>query len=504
MKLPIIIILLLCCLNLDAAESSLIKTSKKNSSDDQLIAALFCERAEELPMKVAYQVFTDLSANTQSLIRDHAAKHKLYSIYILTINPDIFTALIERTIPNLEPVSKVRVDDRYGQEYASYDEQGYAQEGGNRNLVPTVELPVYLDQAKKDFLNLTVKKAFSIIRRYNDQNIFKTDDYIEDASDMKSSINIGFFTWDDAIQKEYRLSLADLIQISPEQQDLLYQIAAGHKAGLFDKSKRYQMTKDNIALLKPLQDWIDKNLFFRALQIGIACEPYSTIEKCKDILTLAIPLLSVSILPDVLSNQIPNLCVYYLRIPVNKEDYQFFFPSKLSFGCYMYYADLLKNLPRTLINNTPRVALSWATGFTVGKWIYPHINRFSSSVSRINQWFGKNNRTPVEKRWSFGAIAAFHCLIGQLGYWLMQSQNQLFFVGGVALQAWRVAAYFSGLFHRKNFARTGFCAYFVYPFTNPFVLKKHNDPISHRNKDDKSFTLIDVLNGPIKTDIVIS
>jgi len=257
---------------------------------------------------------------------------------------------------------------------------------------------------------------------------------------------------DKKASKSYGWSWDDFLNTTAAQRKKLKEIVDGHQAGLLNIDKRYKMTPADIALLMPIKDLINNNDLFKYLKIGIPYEQPTKLGTVKDRLLLAIPLFIVSgIIPHTLYNTIDGKLQGILAI-----------------------------------------GASYVSGAAIGNWGFPLFDAWTSSALFIYKIFG-HNRVSFEKALPFALVSTFHFIMNSIAQKFLSIPTLSFQIIGVTLQSLRALSYMMGIIDMREFF--GHNKTWMGLFADKFHLDKHENPLIRRNADDKSYTLIDLLNA---------
>lgn len=432
------------------------KNNAQNRERDWRIACFFInnipnEKEEGFSSLLdVYQTFYKLDANVQNLIiSDDSIALKLPNgsraskspfVQLFTVPKDIFSHIINCVISDREEKREVRLIDS---PYTSYGRDGHPKFDMKMGYKPPVDPALELISTaatKKKIWNLPVVEALGIIGRYNDQKIYKVEDFVENPMNAKSSLNCGPYQHNDISKKMYCFSLEDMVRINYEQMKKIDQIIKEPGRRDWD---RYKMTQKDIELLKPIKDIIDVNLLLKNLKIDIACEELSVFEKIKDRTLFIIPLFASTAMPDLIHHN----CSGFLQWSAG-------------------------------------AAGAWGSGYVAGHYVSPALDTWKSVVGRINTWFGEKNRLSISRRWDFAMIGLSHYFLTSLAGKCVNSYYMPVQWMGYGLTAMRGYVFLCESF-ASNWRQSS------------FHMNKYENPIEHRNKDDKSYTLGDLMNGPL-------
>jgi hypothetical protein len=440
------------------------KEQKKYHKKCDRVARYFIKQVPKMQnLSEAFDTFQKVHPQVQFLIREHAIQYanqikKTSTLMVITTHQDIFTSIVQSIIPQHEIKQTVQLKTTQLAEYKN----GYAEPihpliivplGGIKKKNPDKPETISLSAKQQKIFELNAIDAFIILRDYMNQEKIMVKDVIEYNSFSKSSISDNYddFTDDDLV-KSYGWNFDDFLNTKTTQRDKLYEIAAAHTEGRFDRfDERYKMLTKDTNLLMPIKKEIENNILLKLLMIGIPFEPLTKLDKIKDVLLLATPLsITESIIPYLIYNNI-------------KGKFQWFLGSIASCG----------------------------SGFVIGNWIFPLFDSWNSHALTIHKYFG-SNKTTVEKRWSFAILTLFHYILHTIADKFLTIPTLSFQTLGYALHGLRVLSYMAGVFDLRPYVNRKSWSYI---FADLFELKKYNHPLERRNKDDKSYTLIDLLNA---------
>lgn len=441
------------------------KLSKELESSKKQTLLKELEQLKIKKLSDAFDIFHKLHPPIQMLIRKHALENELTSLILITIPKDIFTAVIQSCVPQYEIKKKVRLDDSQYVEYRN----GYAEPKkvvlgviATKKSDPTTEL-ISTEQAQQKIFDHNPIDALNIFSEYKNQTLITIKDLVEDPSFGKSSCGVSFsdyFDDEEHLTKSYGWSLNDFIQTTSAQRKKIEEIIAGHTAGLSSKvDKRYKMTPEDIQLLLPIRDLINGNDLFKYLQVGVAYEEPTKLEKVKDALLFATPLaITEGVIPHLIYNNIDGK-----------------------------------------LQGVVGAAASYGSGFIVGNSIFPLFDAWNTNALIIHKNFGPDNKTKVEKRWSFAALSLFHYVMHALAEKLLSIPTLSYQALGYTVHGLRALSSIANLIDIR--AYLGYRRGLLGELISGFHLKKYNHPLERRNKDDKSYTLIDLLNAQPKQTI---
>lgn len=424
------------------------------------IARYFIKQAPNMQLSEVFNTFEKLNLPVKLLIHEHALKKESSPLMLVTVPKDIFVYITQLMVPQYETKQKVKLEKSAYSEYRN----GYAE---YRPVVVGLAAPqqstdnepelLSTHHAQQKILNLKTADALSALSGYANQKTITIQDMVEDRSfgkDSLGTVHLGYYDEDDNLQRSYGLSLDDFLNTTAEQRSKLNEIATAHSAGLNKLDKRYKMTQEDIDLLMPIKDIIDGNDLFKYMQIGIACEPATKLEQVKDVLLLTIPLaVTEGVVPYMIHSNISGKAQGFLG-----------------------------------------AIASYGSGFFIGNWIFPMFDAWNTNALLIHKNFGPDNKTTVEKRWSFAILGLFHFITHAIAEKFLSIPTASYQAAGYAVHGLRVLSsmaniidirHYIGWRHRGILAEIG-CG---------FHLKKYDHPLKRRNKDDKSYTLIDLLNA---------
>lgn len=436
------------------------KEQKKHAKKCDRVARYFIQQVPKMKeLSDAFNTFQKLHTPIQLLISEYAIKNKAITLMVITTHADIFTAIIQSVIPKSEIKQTVQLSTST---YAEYDQNGYAKSIPHLIIVPLGVIPkkktpdkpeiVPLDKEQQKIFKLNVISAFSILADYMNQKKIMVKDIVEYNSISKTSLNDDYIDYfGDKLTKSYGWTFDDFLNTNTAQRDKLYEIATAHTEGRYKLDERYTMLQEDTDSLMPIKKRIKNNVLLRLLQIGIPFEPPTPLEKIKDVLLLAIPLsITEGIIPYLIYNNIKGKLQWFLG-----------------------------------------GVASWGSGFIIGYWIFPLFDSWNTHALTIHKHFG-SNKTVVEKRWSFAILTLFHYIVHAMADKFLSIPTFTFQALGCALHGLRILSYTAGVFDLRSVTRK-FCVANL--FTEIFHLKKYDHPLKRRNKDDKSYTLIDLLNA---------
>lgn len=404
---------------------------------------------------------SQLDQNTKSLIFEKICKTQNLFALFFTYPKDMFIATMQKIIPQYELKPRIEFSESH---YAHYKD-GYPeykqvilhpapmqQISQQQEMTPTNEAQL------KIFEKNTIE-AFCALAEYAQQKLITITDLVEDPSsqDSCSQDNMGYFYGgifqdQDDLTRSYGLSLNDFLHTNAQQRALLAKIAEGHNAGKQDFEKRYKMTQNDIDLLLPILDnVIDKNDLYKYLQIGIAFEPKTQSEELQAAAVTAIPLaLAEGIIPYILYNNIQG---------------------KLQ-GAFGGIA-------------------SCGLGFAIGQWIFPLFDMLNPHALKLHKWFGYNRKL-VHKREPFAALALLHMIIHTAAQKVLIWQTLPYQALGYTLHGIRLLSYICSICDVSPYLKN---KGLLHTFARMFYLEKDKHPLERRNRDDKSYTLGDLLRA---------
>lgn len=438
------------------------KKQKKYYKKCDRIARYFIQQVPKMKdLSDAFNTFQKVADPVQFLICEYALEKKALTLLIIATHQDIFTSIIQSAIPEYEIKQKVQLGTS---NYAEY-KNGYAESIPPLIIVPFGRiLPKKNNPDKPEKISLNEKKqkifernaieAFIILRDYMNQKEIMVQDIIEKHTFSKSCTSDDY-PIDSNLTKSYGWSFDDFLNTTSVQRKTLHEISIAHTNGRFDKfDERYKMLPAVTDLLMPIKKRIENNILLKLLMIGIPFEPLTKVDKFKDILLLAFPLsITEGIIPYLIYNNV-------------KGKFQWFLGG----------------------------IASWGGGFIIGNWIFPFFDSWNSHALTIHKYFG-SNKTIVEKRWSFAILTLFHYILHTIANKFLTIPTLTFQALGYTLHGLRVLSYTAGVFDLRPYVNKKSWSYL---FADCFNLKKYNHPLERRNKDDKSYTLIDWLDAQSK------
>jgi len=405
----------------------------------------------------AFRTFGKLHNDTKALVLQKACETQNLFALFFTRPKDIFIATLQKIIPQYELKSKVVKSDSQFTEYKNgYPEHKRAVLGpAPAQSAPQQRKLVSTHAAQQELFKKNSVEAFCTLSEYGEQKLITIDDLVEDPSHKDSCYgsDFGYYHDDGDLNRSYGLSLNDYIKTTVDQRALLQKIADGHNAGKYgDVDKRYKMTQQDIELLMPIKDIIDNNDLYKYLQIGADFAPKTTYEKVKDTLLLAIPLsIAQGIIPQIIHNNVNG------------------------------------NMQGVLGG-----IASYGSGFVIGKWIFPFFDAFNSNALKIRTWFGSSNKTTVQKSESFAALGLFHSIMHAIAEKFLSWQTLPYQALGYTMHGVRLLSSACNIVDIRSYVKKNS---FLHNFASIFHLKKYEHPLHRRNKDDKSYTLGDLLNA---------
>ena len=380
----------------------------------------FIQSVQTRAIEKALKNFVELDDNVKRMVIIRARALKSFWVEFFILPKDTFASFLECCMPAYRKAVPLL------QDYQSC------------NNVPIVNVPAknVLPQAPLDkIFKHNAVSVLSILSRYMSKESFTLRYIIEKPSTGK------FDYVDSYITKDYQFTFDDLLRIDEDTQKLLEDIATCSQQGAKAPNQRYCVTEEDQKKLLAIQQVITDNAVLNTLQINIHYPQRTYIQKAKDTMLFAFPLF-------LTSHVIPQLI-------------------------YSYASGKLLWCTGGLI--------TYMAGFVVGKRVFPCFDYCHSSAFEWRKWFGKDNYTPPQHKWSFAILSLIHYIaLSIAGKCLKITYCNIGNVLGYGLHLWRLFIACKGIFAEDS---------------SMWYLKKYDDVVSRRSRHDKSATLGDLVNN---------
>ncbi len=420
---------------------------KKYDKKCDRVARYFVKHLPDMKLGDAFSNFCNLDKPVKELIWNGDVVKQSPLIMLFPENKDILTHVIRCGLVHMAENNFISIDK----------EKLNKALGGNKILdFPYNDIMNMFNRCTSRSLCCVINNSGKFMPKIN--TITKLFPYSEQNTDSEQGVYNQNYE-----KKRYLFSVEEIIFMTSKQQELLELIVNGHVEGLgslsklSDPSKRYAVKKCDLDQLMTIKDLINENESLCLSQINVDCEPVKNWEKVTDTLAHSVPLFIVSsIIPEGIHGVIDG---------------------KLQ--------GLAGMIPACL------------GGFFVGKYVYPVFDMGNSASRRASEWFGSSNKTKIERELVFPLLGFMHYMFACLANKCLDYSFAPLRVIGYSLHSIRGIVFVCNAFDLRSYCGEGLIGLFPKLFT----LEKYNDVASRPSKYGKPYTLGDLLNGPMASDL---